>query len=271
MMLPCLLNGQAVVAGMLPSMQFGDGLFETIAIIQGQPCLWPQHMARLQLGCARLAYPHLDVDKLLQEALQLAIGQTKAVVKIIVAPASAGRGYQRANPIKLDQWVQLHPWPDLPLYSKDVLANIQLCQTCLGKQPLLAGIKHLNRLEQILARAELAENIHEGVMLDQDGFVVEGTMSNLLLGFGGHYVTPSIQDCGVAGVVRALVLEQAKQTISVRQVKPDELVQADQLFIMNALLGIRPVARFGQHTYATVCLPADLQPIHANCFLPSFC
>lgn len=269
-MLACLLKGKPISADALPQIQFGDGLFETIAVIQGKPCLWPQHMLRLQQGCKRLGYPAIDTAQLLAETQQLCAGQKRAVIKIQVSPAGSVRGYQRAQPVNLQRCVQLHAWPEGELYHSAMPAKLQLCKTRLAQQPLLAGIKHMNRLEQVLARTELADGVHEGIMLDQEGRVIEGIMSNLLLRLGAEYVTPNLDHCGVAGVVRGLVLQQAGQQqmpLSVREVSLDDLVQADQLFIMNALLGIRPVACYEEHTYTAQALPEALQAIQAQCFL----
>ena len=119
---------------------------------------------------------------------------------------------------------------------------MRICRQRLGTQPGYAGLKHLNRLEQVLARSEFDSG--EGLMLDEEGCLVEGTSSNLFLLLDGRLHTPIIDRCGVAGVVRSLVLEVARemrQPVVVRRILPEELEQAEGIFLTGSLLGIRAV------------------------------
>jgi len=268
-----LLNGQPLVSSQSGANHFGDGLFETIAIRQGRPCLWQYHLDRLHQGCLRLGFPVIEVAQLTAEVQQLCHSRPRAVLKIILSTGDTQRGYQRAAGIAPNRFVQCHPWPDSPLYqTPSPSVSLQLCQTRLGCQPLLAGIKHLNRLEQILARKEIQPPAVEGVMLNQQGQVVEGTMSNVLLWRAGTYLTPPIVDCGIAGVVRQFVLDQAvqqNQTVHQEVVSLAMLRQADALFILNSLLGVRQVVAVGEHVYPSVAMPTFLQRIHQACFIPN--
>ncbi|MEL6710472.1 MAG: aminodeoxychorismate lyase [Pseudomonadota bacterium] len=269
-MLTALLNGRPVDPADQPVNSFGDGLFETIAIRQGQPCLWTYHLQRLQRGCHRLGIPFPQSDQLLAEANQLTSSHAQAVLRIVLSVPPSHRGYQRPADYQPDRYLSCHPWPEQPLYhAVDFPIHLQTCQTRLGSQPLLAGIKHLNRLEQILARRELRLPAVEGVMCDQQGQVVEGTMSNFLVLQETGYITPPINTCGIAGVVRQLVLgTAAQQAISVREATFSlaELRQAKAVYVMNSLLGVRPVAALNGQVYPAAQLPDFLQQVHQACF-----
>jgi len=149
--------------------------------------------------------------------------------------------------------VHTRPWPDYPEEYRKLGVPVRWCETRLARQPRLAGIKHLNRLEQVLARAEWRDEFAEGLMCDTEGQVIEGTMSNLFLVQKGTLVTPDLSQSGVAGVMRAEVLEQADrlgiphvlQPVSVGMVE-----QAEELFLTNSLIGIWPVARLEAQHYA---------------------
>ncbi len=226
---------------------YGDGLFETLAVHNGEPRLWPQHMARLTQGCARLGITPPAADLLHDEARSLCAGSGRAVLKIIVTRGSGGRGYRPPSPALPRRILSLHPWPDYPEHWSRQGINVRLCDTPLGASPRLAGLKHLNRLEQVLARAEWDDpEIAEGLMLDTAGGLVEGTMSNLFLVRDGRLRTPALERCGVAGVMRARVLELAAQggiACEVSELGLADLQAADEVFVCNSVIGIWPVRR----------------------------
>ncbi len=241
--------------------QYGDGLFETIAWIDGAPCLWREHMGRLAAGAAQLGIAFPGADILLAEASVVAAGRSRATVKIIVTRGSSGRGYRTPSLPQSRRILSVYPWPD---YEESVscggIAAIW-CKTAIGINPDLAGLKHLNRLEQVLARSEWREpDIAEGVMCDPDGWVISGTMSNLFLVSGGLLVTPSLDRCGVAGVVRRLVMKEARaQGFHVREtrLKPSDLASFDGAFVTNSLLGVRPLARLGERSFSVGAIPQE--------------
>ncbi|MEE9251480.1 MAG: aminodeoxychorismate lyase, partial [Alphaproteobacteria bacterium] len=176
---------------------------------------------------------------------RLCAGHGRCVLKIIVTRGAGGRGYrppERPVPTRI---LSRHPWPDYALaaWREGVVARV--CTTRLATQPLLAGIKHLNRLEQVMARREWDDPvISEGLMLDTDGFVVDGTMSNLFIVAGGRLATPDLSLCGVAGVMRAVVLEAAAKLevpAEVIRITLDRVRAADEVFLTNSLIGIWPV------------------------------
>mgnify|MGYP001822940687 CR=1 FL=1 len=266
-----LLNGSLHEPGLSAdrAFHFGDGLFETIAVAVGVPCLWDLHYQRLSEGCNRLAIPVPDREVLYAEASSLAQGQRRAVLKIVVSAGCGGRGYARPLTLAPNRWLQVNSWPDAAHYRDNCALKLQWCEMRLGEQPFLAGIKHLNRLEQVLARCELRQPAVEGLMCDQRGNVIEGIMTNLFLEHAGSFVTPAIVGCGVAGVVRSLFLERAQRAgleVKVAEVTPDMVTEAERLYVTNSLLGIRPVASLGEQRYPHARLEGFLAELHAECF-----
>lgn len=269
-----LLDGQAVSSDLFAErgLHFGDGLFETIAIIDGIACQWERHYLRLREGCHRLSLPAPDAQQLADEVAQLSAGLTRAVLKIIVTAGRVTQGYARAPDLRIRRWLQTSPWPSSSVYAEQSPLRLQLCHIRLGSQPLFAGIKHLNRLEQVMARNELSGTAHEGVMCDQLGNVVEGISSNLLLREGDDWFTPVLSDCGVAGVVRGLVMDMADshgQSVRPVKVSVDKLLAADAVYCTNSLLGVRPVEQIDKQKFAVGPDPLFLQQANAACFQAS--
>jgi 4-amino-4-deoxychorismate lyase len=243
-------------------LQYGDGLFETIAVLQGKPQLWSRHMDRLRAGCRRLALPLPSSDLLLQEATEEIGLADRAVLKILITRGSGGRGYRPPSIAAMRRIVAVYPWPAYPSsYWTDGVC-LRYCRTPLGMNAALAGMKHLNRLEQVLARAEWTDpDIAEGLMLDTSGNLIEGTMSNLFLWRRGELLTPELSRCGVAGVMRGFVLDKASALglkTRIERLLPSDLEQAEAVFLSNSVVGIWPVRRIEERAYATTAIPAAL-------------
>ncbi len=234
-------------------LQYGDGLFETIAVRHGQPRHWDRHLQRLRRGCARLAIAMPSIDRLNDEAQQMTAGLERAVLKLMVTRGGSLRGYRAdaaATPSRL--W-QVFPWPAQPDSHAREGVRVCVCRTRLARQPGLAGVKHLNRLEQVLARAEWLQEYDEGLMLDSDDNVVEGVASNLFLFSHGTLMTPTLDHCGVEGITRERVLDAARQLgWSVREcrLRLDQLLAADEIFLTNTLIGIWPIRQIDAGTPA---------------------
>jgi len=247
---------------------YGDGLFETIAVRNGRVSSWPRHMARLLTGCERLGIPAVDTGQLAHEAGELLAGAGHGVLKVIVTRGSGGRGYRVPEKVTPRRILQLHPWPDFPPAAGEAGVAVRLCATRLCHNPLLAGIKHLNRLEQVLARQEWDDpQIGEGLLLDVNNRLVEGTMSNLFLVRRGLLLTPDLSRCGVAGIMRSIILEQAQRQslrVEIRALDSTDLLEADEAFLCNSLIGIWPVSAVDGRPYhqkgaITTCLQQLLQ------------
>ncbi|MDE1462630.1 aminodeoxychorismate lyase [Spartinivicinus sp. A2-2] len=268
------LNGEAVAD--LPAtdrgLHYGDGLFETIRVDNKQPIWWQQHLERLLLGCERLG---ITIEPgIVEQELQGFIVKQKdhGIVKLMITRGSGGRGY---SPSGANQPTRLLLWYPLPNYpAKNFQQGIQLfdCQSLLGHQPLLAGLKHLNRLEQVLARQEWNDNqFAEGLMLDLNQHIVEGTMTNVFwVADNGELHTPNLNDCGVAGVCRQFVLQQAQQLgITTKQecYTVADLAKAKEVFVCNSVIGVWPVRAYRQWSWPLGSLTQQLQAL-INAVMP---
>ncbi len=268
-----LINGESgdTISAFDRGLQYGDGLFETLAVTAGRPCLWQHHWNRLQLGCTRLGIPAPDPQLLYQEALREIGDQDRAVLKIIITRGAGGRGYAPPRDPQTIRIVYCSPWPDYPEKAANEGVVARICTTRIPRDPLLAGIKHLNRLSQVLARQEWDDPvIAEGLMLDSEDRVIEGTMSNLFLLKGEEVWTPDLSRSGVAGIMRGVLLEQFRErgtVVRVTDIDLAELWQADGLFLTNSLIGIWPVRELAGHRFRVDPLdPVLVQKVRERAF-----
>ena len=242
-----LINGEATrcVDFADRGLQYGDGVFTTLVVSQGVPLFLSRHLQRLQADASRLGVPCPDWRVLQDEARRLSSLHPHSVLKILLTRGAGGRGYRPPEPATGTRIISVNPLPDYPSELKERGVRARLCALRLGLNPRLAGIKHLNRLEQVLARAEWQEEgVREGLLLDYEGFLVEGVSSNVFLIQQGRLRTPRLDRCGVAGVMRALVLEAASDLgipAEATRLLPEEAVDADELFLTNSVIGIWPV------------------------------
>ncbi|MBC3376758.1 aminodeoxychorismate lyase [Pseudomonas sp. SWRI92] len=243
---------------------YGDGVFETIAVRDGKLVLLERHLQRLALGCQRLAF-NLDWTLLNDELQAYAQQLGEGVMKLIVTRGDSQRGYA-ASPLAQARRI-LQGSPPAAYPAAHVEQGIQLfpCATRLCEQPLLAGLKHLNRLEQVLARAEWSDTEHaEGLMLDTSGRVIEGVFSNLFLVRDGVLFTADLSRCGVAGVMRAELLFQAKSqgiATQITDIRLEQLHQADEVFVCNSVYGVWPVRGCGSTRWSVGPLTRKLQSL----------
>jgi 4-amino-4-deoxychorismate lyase len=234
--------------------QYGDGLFETIEVIKGNPLFLEQHLLRLNTGCLRLNILSPDLKQLADEIYQVCNDATRSVLKIIITRGAGGRGYRTPEAIQPTRVVSLHAFPDYPESYPTLGIRARFCNTRLGLNPALAGIKHLNRLEQILARAEWNDpTIQEGLMLDINNHVIEGTMSNLFYVKRKAIFTAALQFSGVAGIMRGIIINLiAEHNLAVieHDYNKDDLLAAEEVFVCNAIIGIWPVSQIGNSRFA---------------------
>jgi len=239
---------------------YGDGLFETIAVIGGRPRLWQAHMDRLAEGCERLDIGIPPQETLLRDVQSATRYHPHAVVKLIVTRGSAGRGYRREQPGAVRRIAMSFDFP--PGIEEAIRDGVetQVLSLRLAHQPALGGIKHLNRLEQVLATMELEhQRAQEGILLDQEGYLVSAVSANLFLVSGNTVLTPRMDRCGVRGVVRALILREHKARCELRRIHPAMLGEADEVFLTNAIRGIVPVTRIDELSWAPGPVTRELQ------------
>jgi len=265
----CWLDG--LPANALPpadrGLAYGDGLFETLAVKDGRPRLLQRHLARLAEGCQRLAIT-LDVSAVADELERFAARLGEGVAKLIVTRGDGQRGYAPAVNQPARRILLGSPFPAYP--KENAAQGIALfpCRTRLAEQPLLAGLKHLNRLEQVLARAEWQGSEYaEGLMCDSSGRLIEGVFSNLFMVKNGELLTPALNRCGVAGVMRGLIIDLAASAhiaLQVRDIDGHELPAACEVFVCNSLYGIWPVRRFAAQSWQVGALTRTLQRLLAT-------
>lgn len=250
-------------------LQYGDGLFETLAVFNGKPVFLNPHLSRLKVGCHVLAIPYPDADLLTDEIAKLCryaiahFTRGQAVIKIMITRGSGGRGYRPPDVITSSRIISLYPWPDNPKNSPEVGIQVRFCKTRLGTNPALAGIKHLNRLEQVLARAEWHDpEIQEGIMLNANGYVIEGTMSNLFYVKNQTLYTASLNEAGIMGIIRQQIILLARQLgypVIEHVYLPETLMQADEVFVCNSIIGIWPIRAIEAQYFSIGTVTRQLQ------------
>jgi 4-amino-4-deoxychorismate lyase len=243
--------------------QYGDGVFETIEVIEGHPIFLDQHLVRLNMGCLKLHIPLPDSKQLTGELNRVCKGAKLAVLKIIITRGTGGRGYRQPESVKPTRVISLHPFPDYPPTNTKQGITTRFCDTRLGLNPALAGIKHLNRLEQIMARAEWDDpTIQEGIMLDINNRVIEGTMTNLFYTKDSILYTAALKLTGVAGVMRGIIkqlIAEHNLTLIEHDYNKEELLTADEAFVCNSIIGIWPISQVEQVSFALGPMTNQLQ------------
>lgn len=251
---------------------YGDGIFETIRIHQGEIPMWGFHLQRMQSAQQALKLPlekfFADWFKFAEKHLSLI---TSGCAKLIISRGVGPRGYKIPDETRINWWLKISDLPEDSATLKKTDKNLTVCQYRLSRQPVLAGLKHLNRLDQIMARSEwgVDDTFDEGLMLNCDGNIIECTMSNVLWREGGKLFTPDLSQEGVDGCVRRwviqhqLALENAVQVIN--DVKLERLINADAVYICNSLMGLQKVTEIdGQKIAKQDSVHAlDVQPLDA--------
>ncbi|WP_319381424.1 aminodeoxychorismate lyase [Thiomicrorhabdus sp.] len=239
-------------------LQYGDGFFTTAVIACGQLLNWSAHWRRIRNSAERLDFPEISEALLMDEtakafqALNVSSGLASQtwILKILITRGSGGRGYQPPLEPKLSRILQFSRSPEDFVCSEAAVTlpiqpsiSIGVCRTRAAIQPQLAGIKHLNRLENVLARAELGA-VPEGIMLNGDNDLVGGTQSNLFILKNGCLLTPELSKCGVEGTTRYQLMNLARTCFRggrEARLQLSDLAEADSVFLANAVRGIMPV------------------------------
>ena len=230
---------------------FGDGVFRTLRVQGGRPLNWARHHERLASDCRLLRLPVPESAQLLHELGRVAPGD--AIAKILVTRGASGRGYAPGAGTRATRIVMAFPPPSHPSQRAESGVRVRRCGLLLSEQPRLAGAKTLNRLENVLARAEWDDDsIHEGLLCDAADRVVEGTMSNVFVVRNGAVATPRLERCGVAGAQRSRVLALLAQSgiaCEETDIPYAGLAAADEVFLTNSVIGAWPVASLETRTW----------------------
>jgi 4-amino-4-deoxychorismate lyase len=245
MMTSTRINGRAAdqVASNDRGLMYGDGLFETITCVDARPRWLALHLQRLRRGCERLQLPFADFAALAGEIEAMANVADRCIVKLILTRGPARQRGYRADGCEIPTRILTrHEWPAAAPADS---FRVGISPVRLGMNPLLAGLKHLNRLEQVMAQnAMRAAPLEEVLMLSSAGHLIGGSMSNVFLADDSGLFTPAVDDCGVAGVMRQLVCEAATTagiTVQVRRVDPAELPRVHEAFVTNVRWGLRSI------------------------------
>ena len=255
---------------------YGQSVFETIAVRRGQLCLIERHLQRLTKGCKILSIP-LDLAALNTDlsVIKKHLNNTAtAVLRITITMGEGGRGYRNPEPPKVVRILSQHDYPSHPqaYWRSGIMLGLSAIK--LASQPLLAGIKHGNRLEQLLARQQWHSSWQEALLCDYNDNVIEATQSNVFLVKSGVLKTPDLSRSGVAGVMRETIIEQAEKlgvTVKIMSLSLTDFTQADEIFVSNSVIGIWPVRQFQciEFKHATVT-NVLLKSIINNEVIPNF-
>ncbi len=241
-----LINGQPgdIVSIQDRGLSYGDGIFETILCEGGKPILLAGHIQRLINGCERLKISPQDRATVLSEIREVA-QQDDCLVKIIVTRGARPRGYAyNQNDSSTTRIISKSPILNIPTEYYTHGVSIRTCEYRLPQNPYLAEIKHLNRLDQVIARSEWGSEFQEGLMLDSEGYVVEGTMTNVFIEKDQQWMTPKLDRAGVKGVMRQWIMRNshyANIECTEKNIELPEVENADAIFICNSVVGIWPV------------------------------
>jgi 4-amino-4-deoxychorismate lyase len=248
-----LINGIATdyISVMDRGLHYGDGVFETIACVDGSAQFVNEHLERMRDGANRLDIAFPDQTLFMRDiaALLSCAGESgDCVIKLMLTRGASRRGYRYDKHQAPTRVCLRSAWPEhISRWKQGV--RTRFCETPISINARLAGIKHLNRLDSVLASAELVESCDEGFMLDPQGSVIEGTMSNVFAVIDGVLVTPDLTHCGIRGIIRDKLLRiaasQGLQT-EIHTLQQRELLAADEVFVSNSILGVCPVTRVAQ-------------------------
>ncbi len=257
-----LLNGDNVPVSDR-SFQYGDGCFTTMQIHQGRVMHWSLHVARMQASLALLGIAEPDWNELLIKLTERLSPIGLGGAKLLISRGSGGRGYASQDAVQPRIWLSIFDYPEHYIDQQKQGVALGVSSIKLGHNPLLAGHKHNNRLEQILARRALeGSDFSDAIMLDIDDHVIETTCANIFWRKGTTLYTPALDNAGVAGIMRRWIMQVISNMpyeIVVGEFALSELNHAEEVWVTNALLGVAPVVTILDQTYAIGALTRQLQ------------
>jgi 4-amino-4-deoxychorismate lyase len=269
-------NNQYLINGMPSSgisindrgLSYGDGVFRTFLVKNGVAQHWTLQYQKLSQDCQALGITCPSNKDLLKDLQIMFDDGADAVAKIIVTRGEGSRGYAFSDKIQTNRIVIKSAMPVYPSINQTQGVKLHLCELKLSQQKKLAGIKHLNRLENVLARMEWSDaNIADGLLMDSNDNVIECTMSNIIARFGNELITPSLDQCGVAGIARARIIENAPRfnlAVKIEALKLDKLMQAHEIIICNSLFGAWQVVELNGKQWPKQGLDVQLREMLLN-------
>ena len=233
---------------------YGQSIFETIAIAEQQPLLLEQHIERLKLGCDILSIP-VDTNQIIEDILGVcdSLNNDTKVLRVMVTMGEGGRGYSNPGSPSSNCIISIYDYPEHPKSNWSEGVEVGVSDVRLASQPLLAGIKHSNRLEQVLAKSNWQTNWQEAIMLDQSDNVIEATQSNIFVLKDKQLLTPDLSQSGVAGVMRDKILKQAIKIgveTKIMSLSVADIEAAQEVFLSNSLIGLWPVKQLKSQRYS---------------------
>lgn len=242
---------------------YGDGLFATMRFSDGQVQFLSAHLARLVQGAYRLGFQWEVTESLIEQLKQLTLNQDHGGIKLLLSRGMGGRGYAAPKFSKVNEVVSLFEVPPHYVHWQKKGISLTLSELRLSQQPRLAGIKHLNRLEQVLIKsAQLPKGFDDWLVLDTDKRVIESSMANLFFIKGKEALTPAMTHSGVAGMMREQViytLIELGYDVDVSEVNYGDLALFEHVFMTNSLLGLVDINRIDKITYSKSSLSDTLR------------
>ena len=247
-------------------LQYGDGLFETVACVEGKLQFWDEHIERMCVAAKRLNIEFSSIENFEHDVLSMLQDHniSNAVVKLILTRGQSERGYRSPLSQRVTRIVVLNDLPKFPDAYISQGIKLCFCQCPVSTNSRLAGIKHLNRLDNVLARNEWQDEYQEGIMLDDSGYAIEGTMSNIFAVKNDQLYTPSLETSGVDGVIRGQILLIAQELaieVNVVKINKKELENMDEIFVCNSIIGIWPVRSLNENKYNVGALTQNLYQV----------
>ncbi len=244
---------------------YGDGVFRTLKVTHGTPEHWPLHYQMLVSNCSVIGLVCPSAELFMSDFEQLFSSDEISVAKIIVSRGHGDRGYVLPAVIEPTRIMIKSNFPHYPQENFDEGVQLHLCETRLALQPRLAGIKHLNRLENVLARMEWNDSaINEGLMMDTTNNVIECTSSNIFARYNDVLLTPSIDECGIAGISRQRILSYATSLdlkVRIEKMSLKQLLKADEVIICNSLYGAWQVRKLTDKQWEKQALASNLREL----------
>lgn len=249
----CWVNGlqQNAIEIENRGLAYGDGIFTTAKILHGHIQYLTAHIERLVFGCQTLGISAPSTQQLTEQLSNIGKNYSLAVLKVVIIAGKGGRGYARSPANAYDLIVMVHDYPN----HYDALAkqgiHLGISQQQLGINPMLSGLKHLNRLEQVLLRQELATTHYDDLLVaNVFDEVIEVTSANVFVFLAGKLFTPDVSLSGVNGIMRQTILSYFPQA-EIKKLTIDDMQQAQAMFICNCVMGVVPVNQFNEQPLAT--------------------